>query len=282
MLGRAFTELSRPLGVNVPEVGDRPALEPGRLSLARLLGELSARTGRPPPSLSDITTAGISFDVPVTGASEHRRVELKRLESRGELSGFLLTLTPVEHVAASSGESESIQRMPERGDPLVVFSLAELVTDAVAAIARDTRVKLRFQTPRVTGHAIGHRRELTDALVKFLLDAAAAEPGSLGPVITLRERRQWVEITLMDLKLGVPEPAMERTVLAPSVPPPGLEPLARFIQAVEDSHGYVRVRSGTTWGVKMTLGLVRARPRFESSALGRLIRISEAPLGKRR
>jgi hypothetical protein len=91
-----------------------------------------------------------------------------------------------------------------------------------------------------------------------------------------------VEVTLMDLKLGVPESAMERTVLAPSVPPPGLEPLARFIQAVEDSHGYVRVRGGTTWGVKMTVGLVRARPRFESNALGKLIRISEAPLGKRK
>ena len=281
LLGRELTEQLKIFGVSLPDASSAGSIPPGRLTLAKLLSDVSRLSGRAAPNFSDITPQGISLELTLE-SGQLLELLLQRLEVNGEPSGFLATLIAIDRSADAGAAPEGIQRMPERGDPLTVFSLAELVSETVDAIARDIQVKLRFQTPRETGHVIGHRRELGDALAAFLVDVARSAPSSAGPVLTLRERGQWVELSLIDLKLGVPESAMQRTVVAPSVPPPGLEPLARFVRAIEESHGRVRVKGEESWGVKLTIGLVRARPRVQPTALGRILRFSDAPVSKRR
>jgi hypothetical protein len=247
-----------------------------------VLATISSLPGAPSLSLAELPPGGQSFEVELDDGAHYLALTLRRLERAGKPNGFLGTLSLLTRRGTSSTAPEPLQRLPERGDALSVFSLAELASDVVEAIARDLHVKLRFQTPRVQAHVIGHRRELTEALTGLLRDVATSQPGNQGPVLTLKERRHWVELTLIDLTLGVPEPAMQRTVLAPSIPPPGLEPLATFVQAVEESHGEVRMSGEKSWGVKLTVSLLRARPRVTSSTLGRLIRLSEAPGVKRK
>jgi hypothetical protein len=282
MLGREFAEGLRTAGVALPVAEDRASLAPGKLPLARVLAAISSLPGAPSLSLAELPPGGQSFEVELEDGVRTLALTLRRLEKGGKPNGFLGTLSILARRGTGSVAPEPLKRLPERGDPLSVFSLAELASDVVEAIARDLHVKLRFQTPRVPAHVIGHRRELTEALTGLLRDVATSQPGNQGPVLTLKERRHWVELTLIDLTLGVPEPAMQRTVLAPSIPPPGLEPLATFVQAVEESHGEVRMSGEKSWGVKLTVSLLRARPRVTSSTLGRLIRLSEAPGVKRK
>jgi hypothetical protein len=248
-----------------------------------VLAAISSLPGAPSLSLAELPPGGQSFEIELEDGTRYLSLTLRRLQRGGKPNGFLGTLSVLARRGASGSLApEPLKRLPERGDTLSVFSLAELASDVVEAIARDLHVKLRFQTPRVPAHVIGHRRELTEALTGLLRDVATSQPGNQGPVLMLRERRHWVELTLIDLTLGVPEPAMQRTVLAPSIPPPGLEPLATFVQAVEESHGEVRMSGEKSWGVKLTVSLLRARPRVTSSTLGRLIRLSEAPGVKRK
>jgi hypothetical protein len=282
MLGREFVEGLRVAGVNLEIPEGRASLAPGKLPLSRVLSVIASLPGAPSLSLADLPPGGQSFEIELEDGTRYLALTLRRLQRGGKPNGFLGTLSVLARRGTSSTAPEPLQRLPERGDPLSVFSLAELASDVVEAIARDLHVKLRFQTPRVPAHVIGHRRELTQALTGLLRDVATSQPGNQGPVLMLRERRHWVELTLIDLTLGVPEPAMQRTVLAPSIPPPGLEPLATFVQAVEESHGEVRMSGEKSWGVKLTVSLLRARPRVTSSTLGRLIRLSEAPGVKRK
>ncbi len=282
MIGREFVEALRAAGVGLDAAEDRASLPPGKLPLSRVLDAISSLPGAPSLSLAELPPGGHSYEIEVEDGTRYLALTLRRLERAGKPNGFLGTLSVLARRGTSSIAPEPLKRLPERGDPLSVFSLAELASDVVEAIARDLHVKLRFQTPRVPAHVIGHRRELTEALTGLLRDVATSQPGNQGPVLMLRERRHWVELTLIDLTLGVPEPAMQRTVLAPSIPPPGLEPLATFVQAVEESHGEVRMSGEKSWGVKLTVSLLRARPRVASSTLGRLIRLSEAPGVKRK
>lgn len=282
MLGREFVDALGAAGVSLDVAADRASLAPGKLQLSRVLAKISALPGAPSLSLAEVPPGGQSFEIALEDGAHYLSLTLRRLERAGKPNGFLSTLSVLARGGTSSIAPEPLKRLPERGDPLSVFSLAELASDVVEAIARDLHVKLRFQTPRVPAHVIGHRRELTEALTGLLRDVATSQPGNQGPVLTLKERRHWVELTLIDLTLGVPEPAMQRTVLAPSIPPPGLEPLATFVQAVEESHGEVRMSGEKSWGVKLTVSLLRARPRVMSSTLGRLIRLSEAPGVKRK
>jgi hypothetical protein len=242
MLGREFVESLRAAGVSLAVTEERASLAPGKLPLSRVLAALSSLPGAPSISLAELPPGGQSFEIELSDGTRYLALTLRRLQRGGKPNGFLGTLSILaRHGTGSSIAPEPLKRLPERGDSLVVFSLAELASDVVEAIARDLHVKLRFQTPRVPAHVIGHRRELTEALTGLLRDVATSQPGNQGPVLMLRERRHWVELTLIDLTLGVPEPAMQRTVLAPSIPPPGLEPLATFVQAVEESHGEVRM-----------------------------------------
>jgi hypothetical protein len=282
MLGREFVEGLRAAGVNLEIAEGRASLAPGKLPLSRVLDAISSLPGAPSLSLADLPPGGHSFEIELGDGTRYLALSLRRLQRGGKPNGFLGTLSVLVRRGTSSTAPEPLKHLPERGDPLSVFSLAELASDVVEAIARDLHVKLRFQTPRVPAHVIGHRRELTEALTGLLRDVATSQPGNQGPVLMLRERRHWVELTLIDLTLGVPETAMQRTVLAPSIPPPGLEPLATFVQAVEESHGEVRMSGEKSWGVKLTVSLLRARPRVTSSTLGRLIRLSEAPGVKRK
>lgn len=283
MLGREFTEGLRLAGVSLDVGESRAALAPGKLPLSRVLRAVSQLPGAPALSLAELPPGGESFEIELDDGVRYLALTLRKLERAGKPNGFLATLAVLTRRGTTGSLApEPLKRLPERGDPLSVFSLAELASDVVEAIARDLHVKLRFQTPRVPAHVIGHRRELTEALTGLLRDVATSQPGNQGPVLTLKERRHWVELTLIDLTLGVPEPAMQRTVLAPSIPPPGLEPLATFVQAVEESHGEVRMSGEKSWGVKLTVSLLRARPRVTSSTLGRLIRLSEAPSVKRK
>jgi hypothetical protein len=276
MLGEQFRKRLQGFGVALREPEAGGFLPPNSLPLATVLQTLANRAQRPVPTLSDVTAEGVDFEIELEAEEQALKASVLRVESRGQVVGFLATLVTMERSSAGS-RGELVQRMPERGDPLSVFSLSEVVADCVDAIARDAQIKLRFQTPRAAGHVIAHQRELTQALTAFLLDVARSQTATGGPVVTLRERGQWVELTLIDLRLGVPEAAMQRTVLAPSVPPPGLEPLARFVRAAEESHGQVRIRGEQSWGVKLTVSLLRARPRVQPSALGQIIRISESP-----
>lgn len=281
LIGQRFVERLTSFGLDLPESDASQTLPPGALPLSRVLATMASRAGASPISLSDLRAEERSLEIDV-GGGEAVTFAVRRIESGGEPGGFVATLASTFRAVEKRVPDSTPARLPERGDPLTVFSLAEVVSDCVEAIARDAQVRLRFQTPRAPGHVIAHRQDLTQAFTAFLIDVARSQPAGAGPVITMKERRQWVELTVIDLKLGVPEVAMQRTVLAPSVPPPGLEPLAGFVRAIEESHGQVRVAGEQSWGVKLTVSLLRARPRVQPSALGQIIRISEIPQARKK
>ena len=143
-------------------------------------------------------------------------------------------------------------------------------------IAQQARVRLRFQTPRVLGHVVAHKKQLTEAVTRFLLDIAHNKTAAEAAVLTVRESLQRVDLTIVHLKLGVPSAAVASAALAPSVPPPGLDALARLVTAVEDSHGQVRVKSTEGWGLRLTASLMRARPRVQRAGTGQVVHIVDA------
>src|SRR5688572_5998415 len=168
--------------------------------------------------------------------------------------------------------------MQHAGNSLQVFSLSKFVTGLVDDMATRTQGRVQLETPRDVAHVVAHRAELQTALEQFLLDASNHAGSKSGPVLAIKERRQRVELRVMDLRLDAPEAALERTLLAPGSPPDGLEALGELVRAIQNSHGDVKLSLEDSWGVVLTASLVRARPRVETAPEAALLRLRDKPV----
>jgi hypothetical protein len=243
-------------------------LKPRQLPLRDLMQSLMRHAGKPAPLLSGISSNGFGVDSPLGRAEladvRSLRLRVIPLESSEEngVRGFLASLTELSTATSSTSSSTQMQAIVSvGGDPLVVFSLARMLQRLVGTLSGS----VKLQTPREPAHVVGHRTELKDALETFLVGAAADAGKGGGPVVSVKEHPDRIEIRILDLKLGVPSAALQRALLAPSAPPPGLNHLGALVRAVENSHGHAELRTDGSWGVELELSLVRARPRMESA-----------------
>jgi hypothetical protein len=280
ILGKPWLKWLPQLGSELPTLATQSTLKPGQLTLRDLLLTLTRQVGKPAPLLSDLGAAGYTLDVPAARGQESAnslRLHVVRLEESAESSvgGFLASLTEVPVRTETSASRPSMVAVG--GDQLVVFSLSRLVQRLVTTLSASASVKL--QTPREPAHVIGHRVELREALEAFFINASSQSSKGGGPVVSIKEHADRVELRVLDLKLGVPSAALQRTVQAPSVPPPGLNPLGALVRAVENSHGRVELKTDGSWGAELELTFVRARPRIESAeAILQNLKVSQQPL----
>jgi hypothetical protein len=252
--------------VHTPRLGSDGALGPGTLPLLKLVAELARHTPGVLPQLSDITESGFEltlFPPPESDNPKSLCLKVVRLsnESDVEASGFVATLTEVQSVTASL--VPGVSRIPTRGDPLVVVSLAKLVASAVQSAAMRTSGHVKLQTPRDAANVIAHKTSFRKALEEFLVEAVEQGGKGSAPVLVLSEAEGLIELKIVDLRLGAPVAALRRTLLAPSEPPPGLDAFARFALAVENSHGSLSLDTQEGWGSTLTTRLLKARPRVE-------------------
>lgn len=267
VLGKAFARLLPGFGVPVPPGSADGPLGPGALSLVHLLGRLCEQPENA-PSLASIAEKpeGVTCrtrPVEVGGITQIFDLTLKALvhESAGvsAVVGYVATLTEV--VEARSMPGAVVERLPvSGGDPLSVVPMAKLLEQVVGTASRRAGRPIRLEPPRATLQAVLHRRVFAQALESFLIQSAEHSTSGNGPVVLLEERHHRVELTILDVRLGVPSGALKRALRAPGTPPEGLDVFARLVSAVQDSHGRATVKSNDGWGVTVTLQLVRARP----------------------
>lgn len=268
ILGRRVLSWLPEFDIDVPAARDG-SLDPGVLTLKQLLGALARKTQITPPALTEIDADGYELDVPMpprpgqrVKALNLKIVPLRRGSSQ-DPTGFVGSLTESAILTASMAPRPSI--MQQTVSSLQVFSLSKLVTRIVSDLAHRTGGKVQLQTPRDEAHIVAHRADLQQALEAFLLEAARHSASKGGPVLALRQKRLRVELQIMDLRLDAPQPALERALLAPSNPPPGLAQLGELIRAVENSHGEVKLSAEESFGTVLSASFVRARPRVQPS-----------------
>lgn len=269
ILGRVVLRWLPEFGIDLPAALDG-SVDPGVLTLKQLLGALARKTNITPPALTEIDAEGYTLDVPVPLKAGQRikalNVKVVPLRRSGshDPTGFVGSLTESAIVTASMAPRPSI--MQQTVSSLQVFSLSKFVAGVVNDVALRTGGKVQLQTPRDEAHVVAHRADLQQALDVFLTEAARHAGTKGGPVLALRQKRLRVELRIMDLRLDAPQPALERALLAPSSPPPGLDSLGGLIRAVENSHGEVTLSSEETFGTVLSASFVRARPRVQPAA----------------
>jgi hypothetical protein len=99
-----------------------------------------------------------------------------------------------------------------------------------------------------------------------LADVAKASPAGKGPILAVRERSAWVELTVLDLDFGLPNSALEKVLIAPSSAPEGLRTFADLVNAVEASFGRVKLRATDGWGAGLTVELIRVQTKSVAAA----------------
>jgi hypothetical protein len=266
ILGRTVARWLPDFGIDVP-VSTDGSVDSGVLTLKQLLGGLARKTGITPPALTEIDADGYTLDVPVPPKAGQRikslnlRVLPLRRGASQDPTGFVGSLAESAILTASLAPRPSI--MQQTVNALQVFSLSKLLSTVVADLSLRTDGKVQLQTPRHEAHVVAHRADLQKALEAFLVEAARHAGSKSGPVLSVKEKRLRVELRIMDLRLDAPQLALERTLMAPSRPPPGLDCLGALIRAVENSHGEVKLCTEESWGTVLCASLVRARPRIE-------------------
>ncbi len=264
LLGRSVAARLPEYGIDLPAQGLDGSLEVGALPLKRLLGGLTKKMRVTPPAFTEIGDEGYRLEIP-TGAQGGDRVkslDLHIVPLRSTAPGVAgLVGTLVESAVRTASLAPRPSIMVQTVAALQVFSLARLLAVVVEDAAQRCDGKVRLQPPRDEAHVVAHRAELESSLVAFLAEAGRAAGKTEGPVVTVAVHGQRVQLTILDLRLGTPAAALERTLAAPDNPPKGLETLASLARAVEDSHGELRLRAGPEWGSTLEADLVRARPR---------------------
>lgn len=276
-LSRELAGWLRARGVTVPPEGPGAALPPGSLKLSEVIeaaektaSHKGAGEGRPSTWLSSVMESDEGIEINVVGPGAgvfHVRPLRQETDGHAWIAGYVAALVPVEE-----GFSKLANVRPfgarESVDPLNAFPLGEIVAEAVAAASRASNRALRLEPIRGVAHAIGHRAELSHALTALLIDLASRGLPGHGPVVSVREVPQGVQLSILDVGfgLGLPESALQRVLMAPSAAPPGLEPLGRLIVAVEDSHGEAELKTNDGWGITLMVTLLRAHPRLSAAA----------------
>ncbi|WP_437982100.1 hypothetical protein [Sorangium sp. So ce117] len=263
-----FAKWLRARDVTVPAESASAALPPGSLTLGDVLGATSASDAA--VSLSSVMASDDGIELSVT-APEPAVLSVRplRRESDGSswIAGYVAALIPVQQAAPVSDNVRPLA-VRDAADPLCAFQLGDVVADAVASASRATGRAVRLEPIRGATHALGHRGELEQVLEAFLTDVAGRGLPGHGPVVSVREAPQGVQLSILDVGfgLGLPESALQRVLTAPGSAPAGLEPLGRLILAVEDSHGHAELKTNDGWGITLTVTLLRAHPRAFVSA----------------
>jgi len=275
LLGRAFAEWLPKFGVSSPSTTSNGLLSPGSLPLRVVLDGLT-RNADEQVTLSAISAnpEGLAFRVRThdenvaTELSFSIRALFQHSDGVTSPSGYVASL--VVTGAVREVEPGNVKRLgpAEPDDAITVFSLPELVAGVVATASRRSGRAVRFEPPRSLAKVAGRARPFGAALEEFLADAASRSAGQHGPVVTITERRNSVELNVLDLELGLPSATLKRAVAAPTEPPEGLRSLARLVLAIEDSLGRASLRSEDGWGVTFSATLVVARPRVNVPADG--------------
>ncbi|MCC6558943.1 MAG: hypothetical protein IT372_38945, partial [Polyangiaceae bacterium] len=276
-LSRELAAWLRERDVAVPQESQSAALPPGSLTIGDVLEAAEASSsqegageGRPPTWLSSVMASEDGIEIPVSGPDPgvlHVRALRQEADGLSWIAGYVAALVPAEPTAQAARKLRPLGSR-DTLDPLSTFPLGEVVAEAVAAAARATSRSLRLDPIRGAPYAIGHRAELSQALVALLTDVAGRGLPGHGPVVSVREVTHGVQLSILDVGfgLGLPESALQRVLMAPSAAPPGLEPLGRLIVAAEDSHGEVELRTNDGWGITLVLTLPRAHPRLATTA----------------
>ncbi len=257
LIGSVLFSVLADLKVPLPPTKEAGVLKPGELPLSRVL-EAFGKT----KSLADIAQEDVEL---ITTDSEGHKWALvvRHLPGdEGVTSGYVAAMRSVDVQGEQGTDAELVRFPAERGDPLVVFSLAQLVVELLGDLKSQGELKLRLQTPRTHAMVVAHSSLLRRGLEQFLLDMSKRSVES-APVITLAETEGTVELSFLDVHLGVPAGAVRRALAAPSVPPPGLASLSTLTKAVEDCHGHVRVETDVDWGLTVVVELIRARPKVK-------------------
>lgn len=279
LMSEAFRRLYLTVGGRAPPPGPGGNYPPGVLTLAEVLDVLARAGGRGALRIESLPEEPLAFIVPGNvrePATENALWVAIRRFMHQEVPGTIVTLVETASASVDSASPTNVERFPDRGDPLVVFSLAQLLRDVVDDVTRRTQTRIKLQTPRFHAHVVGHRRELTAALTEFLTEAAGVEGKRSTPILALKERQYRIELTVLDVQLGAPTGAVRRTLLAPSQPPPGLGGLGAFARAVENSHGSVAFKQEEGWSIRLTASLIRVRPRLELEPLGEVVALPSA------
>jgi signal transduction histidine kinase len=164
-------------------------------------------------------------------------------------------------------------------DSLVVFSLAESLEAIVSAASRRAARLIRLEPSKGELSMVGHRGDLGRALEHFLTEAAKVARAGSSPVVAARERGRRIDLTILDLDLGIPAAALEKVLIAPSAAPRGLEAFASLVTAVQASLGQIKVRAPDGWGTRFTLEFIRAhrKPADSPANDASVIEISKWP-----
>lgn len=272
VLGEAFAEWLPRLDVRVPAGASEGTLLPGTLMVGDILGNLRDDHGES-ASLAQVigSETGVRYEVPVPRAetddpNDPQRMMVFTLGALREqadglswVAGYVGTLA--EAVMAPTVEQGNTVRLPigTAVDVLTVQALSTSIRDVARAAAASSGRPVQYESPREMGHAIAYHRSLADALTDLLYDLSLRDTSGNGPVLTVEEGTETVDIHIMDVMFGLPTSALRRALLAPSDPPDGLQSFGRLVLSVSDSHGRVRVKEDD-WGVTVTASLLRARP----------------------
>ena len=205
ILGRRFLEWLPALGVDVSAAMGGGAVPSGVLTLAQRRNGFAEEAGAELPSLSEIGEAGMLFEVDAPMAekvpSGTLKFSVRRLDKVAEpdrAAGFVASLLVMEH--SQRGDPENLSRLPVRGDPLVVFSLAEQLPTIMRSAVRRCNGNVRLQTPREPAHVVAHLAEFSSAPKELPVEAARHDTSQGGPVISVRERRHRVELSVLELR----------------------------------------------------------------------------------
>lgn len=253
------------IGVSVPSHSADAPLSPGSLRIGTVLNALAKLGGRE-VSLVELAKEGASssFVVPAAKGAAGHRFTLRALHEESDgvswVAGYVGALVVESRGAESSEEGQVLAFRPQtETDSLRVRSLSDCAQAAARSAMAQVGKPVRFEPARYPGYAIAYHDELRDALTDLLCELAPRDPSGRGPVVAVAENDNQVELTILDLQFGLPISALMRVLLAPSDPPAGLEVFGRFVRAVVESHGSVKL-SEDDWGLSVKAELLRARP----------------------
>ena len=265
LMSPAFQDWIRRFGVKIPSLGPNGSLATGQLGLVPVLASVASHSGKTVPELNEILVGTFELTVhdPFPDDARSYHLMVRAVDNGRDFKGGQGFVATVAHVVRRESQMPRISRIPVADDPLAVTSLAKLLKGVTAMAAARTGGNVRLQAPRDAGYIIAHKRRLRVALESFLVEASARGGKTGVPVVALTEGAAWVELQILDLKLGAPTGALRRALLAPGEPPAGLDALAEFVLAVENSHGTVRLDTDDSWGVELVARLLRARPQVE-------------------
>ncbi len=236
------------------------------MRLAKTLARIAGLEGDAPQRLvADALKNGQAL-IPCTSRPADVHVRVLREGSR--LSGFVVA--PMDRAAGASVLPMVRESMPPPAASLRIMDLHDVLS-RLSPASSSLAIKRSLRGGPV--FAIG-ARDLAAALTEFLTDAMRFASDGRVPVITLRETRSRVLISLLDLDLGMPASLVERAIEAPEVASEDLHSLTRLVSAVESSQGTVRILRRDGQGLAIRIGLLHAqRPGdvAKSIALGQIV-----------